>query len=79
MARTRVQRTPKQPAGRSNSTPKEADTPFEEEAAAENDPLAEEAARSVASSLFARRRVEQYWERKRLKEQIGDYDDLDLD
>jgi hypothetical protein len=29
--------------------------------------------------MAARRKIEMYWEKKRLKEQLGDFDDLDFD
>lgn len=29
--------------------------------------------------MAARRKIEMYWEKKRLKEQLGDFEDFDLD
>ena len=36
------------------------------------DPLA-------TTKLVARRKIEMYWEKRRLQEQLGDFDDADLD
>ncbi|MFA5983041.1 MAG: hypothetical protein WC782_03405 [Methylococcaceae bacterium] len=33
----------------------------------------------AAKKMAARRKIEMYWEKKRLQEQLGDIDDLDLD
>lgn len=33
----------------------------------------------AAKKMAARRKIEMYWEKKRLQEQLGDLDDLDLD
>ena len=33
----------------------------------------------VAKKMAARRKIEMYWEKKRLKEQLGEFDDFDLD
>lgn len=33
----------------------------------------------AAKKMAARRKIEMYWEKKRLKEQLGDIDDIDLD
>lgn len=33
----------------------------------------------VSKKMAARRKIEMYWEKKRLKEQLGDYEELDLD
>ena len=34
---------------------------------------------TALKKMAARRKIEMYWERKRLKEQLGDLDDMDLD
>lgn len=33
----------------------------------------------ATDKLAARRKIEMYWEKRRLKEQLGDFDDADLD
>lgn len=33
----------------------------------------------ATNKLAARRKIEMYWEKRRLKEQLGDFDDADLD
>jgi len=33
----------------------------------------------AAKKMAARRKIELYWEKKRLQEQLGDFDDEDLD
>ncbi|MGZ8185508.1 MAG: PA3496 family putative envelope integrity protein [Methylobacter sp.] len=33
----------------------------------------------AAKKMAARRKIEMYWEKKRLQEQLGDFDELDLD
>lgn len=33
----------------------------------------------AVKKMAARRKIEMYWEKKRLKEQLGDIDDFDLD
>ena len=34
---------------------------------------------TAAKKMAARRKIELYWEKKRLQEQLGDFDDEDLD
>lgn len=33
----------------------------------------------AVKKMAARRKIEMYWEKKRLKEQLGDFDETDLD
>jgi sporulation-control protein spo0M len=33
----------------------------------------------AAKKMAARRKIEMYWEKKRLQEQLGDFEDFDLD
>jgi hypothetical protein len=41
--------------------------------------LVEKKANPSYDKVDARRKIELYWEKRRLKEQIGDIDDFDLD
>ncbi|PKM12833.1 MAG: hypothetical protein CVV13_03755 [Gammaproteobacteria bacterium HGW-Gammaproteobacteria-3] len=41
--------------------------------------LSEKKARSTYDKVDARRKIELYWEKRRLKEEFGDIDDFDLD
>jgi len=34
---------------------------------------------AAAKKMAARRKIEMYWEKKRLQEQLGDFEDSDLD
>lgn len=41
--------------------------------------LADKKAKSAYDKVDARRKIELYWEKRRLKEEFGDIDDFDLD
>lgn len=34
---------------------------------------------NASKNMAARRKIEMYWERKKLRDQLGDIDDIDLD